>query len=420
MSVSPISTTITPSPWLLCGFRPFYLATAAYAIVLVVLWAMALSGAVSVPVPAGAGGAVAWHVHEMIYGFALASVAGFLLTAVPEFTGATPVCGRPLFALMLLWVAARAAFWLAGVFTPWPALALNLGFAAALLAIFAPAILRDPTRAHLSFLWALAALAVAQAGFFFDVLTGAATLRWLYVAVGIVMILIVIAMSRVSMRLFNNILRDGEGVEVTYLARPPRRNLATFAIGLYTAVEFFAPGNAIAGWLALAAGAALFNLLNDWHLGRATFNRWILLLYTVYAQMAVGYALLGLSVLGGWGLASAARHVLLIGALGVAIFVIMAIAGRIHAGYWLERRRWVPIGAVLLIFAGLARVLAVADLPGVTYVTAMAGAALAWIAAFGIFLGFMWRTLTGPRPDDAGGCAEPVRTAATPEDALAC
>ncbi|MGF1642054.1 MAG: NnrS family protein [Thiotrichales bacterium] len=404
---------VAAHPLFLCGFRPFYLATALYAVLLIGLWGFAFAGLIGVP--EGAGGAVAWHVHELIYGFALASIAGFLLTAVPEFTGAAAVGGRRLLALVGLWAVARVAFWLADPLTIWPAIVLNLGFLGWLFVIFAPPIWRDPERAHLSFLWVLGALGIAQAGFFVDVLAGGPLMRWLYVAVGILMILIVVAMSRISMRLFNNILRDDDGVVVTYLARPPRRNLANFAIALYTAVEFIAPGNSVGGWLALAAAAALLNLLNDWHLGRAMFNRWILMLYAVYAQMAAGYALIGLSVLGGWSLESAARHLLLVGALGVAVFVVMAIAGRIHAGYWLERRLWVSLGTALLIAAGGSRLLAALGYPG-----AMAAAALAWCAAFGIFLVFMWRTLTSPRPDDAGGCSEPVRTADTPDDALAC
>jgi len=401
-------------PLFLCGFRPFYVATAGYAVLLLAAWSAMLSG--MLPMPDVPGGAVAWHAHELIYGFALAAIAGFLLTAVPEFTGAPILDRHRLVLLSLLWLAGRAAYWLSGVLTVWPAAVLNLAFAVWLLILFAPPIWRDPGRPQLSFVHALLALAGAQAGVYF----GHDPMAWLHLAMGVLMILIVIALSRISMRLINGML-DGEGVsEVDYLARPPRRNLAMFAIGLYTAVEFLLPGNSVAGWLALAASAAVFNLLGDWHIGRHLFNRWIFMLYLVYWLMALGYALIGLAVLADWPLVSAGRHLLLAGAMGLAVFVVMAVAGRIHAGHWLDRRPWLPLAAGLIVVAATLRVLAALPaLAGMSNLL-MAASALAWMAAFALFLAYFWRVLTGPRPDDAGGCAEPVRREDTPAGEFGC
>lgn len=401
-------------PLFLCGFRPFYAATAGYAVLLLAAWSAMLSGLP--PIPDVPGGPVVWHVHELIYGFALASIAGFLLTAVPEFTGAPIVDRRGLLMLSLLWLAGRAAYWLSGALTIWPAAMLNLALPVWLLILFAPPIWRDPGRPHMSFVYALVALTGAQAGVYF----GDAPMPWLYVAVGALMILIVIALSRISMRLINGML-DGEGVtDVDYLARPPRRNLAMFAIGLFTSVEFLAPGNPATGWLALAAAAAVFNLLNDWHIGRHLFNRWIFMLYLVYWLMALGYALIGAAILAGWPMVSAGRHLLLAGALSLAIFAVMAVAGRIHAGHWLDRRRWVPLAAGLIVAAALMRALAALPALAERANPLMAVSALAWMAAFALFLGYFWRVLVDPRPDNAGGCAEPVRLEDTPANEFAC
>lgn len=405
---------LAAKPLFLCGFRPFYLATAGYGVFLLAVWSAMLSG--SLPIPEVPGGAVVWHAFELIHGFALASVAGFLLTAVPEFTGCAIVDRRRLLGLFLLWSAGRVAYWLAGAITIWPAALLNLGFLVWLAVMFAPPIWRDPGRPHVSFLYALAALALAQAGVFL----GADPMAWLYVATGVLMILIVIAMNRISMRLINGML-DVEGVSgVEYLARPPRRDLAMFAIGLFTAVEFLLPGNGVSGWLALAASAAVFNLLNDWHIGRHLFNRWVFMLYLVYWLMALGYGLIGVAILADWPLVSAGRHLLLAGALSLAIFAVMAVAGRIHAGHWLDRRRWVPLAAGLIVAAAGSRVLAA--LPGLADHASrlMALAALLWMAAFGLFLWRFWQPLTRPRPDNSGGCAEPVATEAAAAREFAC
>jgi uncharacterized protein involved in response to NO len=402
-------------PLFLCGFRPFYLATAASAVLALAVWLAVLSA--WLPVPDVPGGPLAWHAHELIFGFAMASVAGFLLTAVPEFTGCAGVGRQHLLGLFLAWLLGRAAFWLSGAITLYPAALFNLGLTIWLLALFAPAVWRDPGRPHLSFLYAMTALGMVQAGFYLAALVGDDPMPWLHAVIGVLMILIVIALSRISMRLINGML-EGEGViGVDYLARPPRRNLAIFAMALFTVLEFLLPGNSVTGWLALAAGAALFNLLNDWHIGRALFNRWIFMLYGVYWLMALGYGLIGASLLGGWPLLSAGRHVLLAGAMSLAIFAVMAIAGRIHAGHWLDRRPWVPVAAGLIVAAALARVLAALPALGAPWMALSGGL---WVTAFALYLAYSWRVLAGPRPDDADGCAEPVRTEVTPRNEFAC
>ncbi len=415
---STLIARVAAHPLFLCGFRPFYLATAGYAVLLLAAWMAFLAGLL--PMPDVAGGLLAWHVHELIYGFALASVAGFLLTAVPEFTGCGIVDRQRLLGLALLWLLGRLAFWLSGAVTIWPAALFNLGLLLWLLTLLAPAVLRDPARAHMSFVYALTALAAVQAGFFLAVGRDADPMPWLQAAGGVLMILLVIAMSRISMRLINGML-EGEGVVgVEYLARPPRRNLAMFAIALHTASELWLPDNPVIGWLALAAAAAMFNLLNDWHIGRALFNRWIFMLYGVYWLMALGYGLMGLSLLAGWPMVSAGRHLLLAGAMSLAILAVMAVAGRIHAGHWLDRRPWVPIAAGLIALGALLRAAAALPQSGGFGHGLLALSGLAWAGGFALYLAYSWRVLAGPRPDNAQGCSEPARNEDTPAGEFAC
>src|SRR5690606_21612367 len=136
-----------------------------------------------------------------------------------------------------------------------------------------------------------------------------------------------------------------------YRPRPPRRNLAIFTVALHAVVEFLAPGSAATGRVALAAAAALTNLRNDWHVGRAPTGRWPTMLYAVYWLMALGYAAMGAMLLAGATDLSAGRHLLTVGAMGLSIFAVLSIAGRIHGGRPLDTKPWTPIGAVLLVFA---------------------------------------------------------------------
>jgi len=401
-------------PVFMCGFRPFFLLTAACAPLFMLVWLLVLKGALPAWQPPG--GALLWHAHELIFGFATAAIAGFTLTAVPEFTATAPLGRRPLVRLVLLWLAARLAYaaaaWWPAALGLWPAALCNLALWLLLLAHLAPPLWRDPARAHVSFAWALAALMLLQAGFFAALALGADALAWLHAAVGAMMALIVIATSRISMSVVNGYMEQGRpgapAPEAVYLARPPRRNLAIFTIAACTLVEFVLGDDAVSGWTALAAAAAMLHLLNDWHVGRRLFTRWALMLYASYWLIALGYGLLGAAWLGAPLAPSAGRHLLMAGAMGLSIFAVMTMAGRIHAGLWLDRRPWLPLAASLLVLAALMRAAAGTALgaAGMPVLLALSGGL--WAAAFAAYLWHAWPALAGPRGDGLTGCEEPV------------
>ncbi len=385
-----------------CSFRPFFLLTAVIAMFFIVVWTAFLVA--GVPLPPTLGGPIVWHAHEMLFGFAMASVAGFVLTAIPEFTSTRAIERNRLFVLLMLWIAGRIAFTAStGVTGIIVALLADLGLLGILIAIIAPRLWRDPERRHLSFLWVLLALAAVTSGFYFDTLVGAYPMRWLLALTGLLMVLIVIAISRISMRVVNAALEEIGKTGVEYLARPPRRNLAIFCILLYTLTEFIAPYHPVSGWIALAAAAALFNLTNDWHVGRAVLRRWPFMLYLIYWLMALGYAVIGTAILTETAWVSAGRHLLMIGALGLAVFAVMNIAGRVHAGFKPDTRTWVPIAVTLIICAALLR--AAMGFSQIEASLAIAAAGLCWVAAFGLYLIFHWPVLTRPRSDGQRGCS---------------
>ena len=390
-----------PTPaLLLCAFRPFFLFTALGGTLAMAAWAMFLGGHIALPaLPAGP---IAWHGYEMVFGFGLAAVAGFALTAVPEFTSTRAVATRIVAALASLWLIARAGFLIGGVFGAWLAALAETLLVAGLIGALAPRIWRDPDRRHLSFLWALLAMLVTVVGYHFDTLIGSGGgTRWLHAATGVLMVLMVVAMSRISMRIVNAALEDRGEKDVAYLSRPPRRNLATFCIALYTALEFLQPASAISGWVALAAAAAMFNLTNDWHVGRALFRRWVAMLYTVYWLMAIGYGLIGLALLADLGTLSGGRHVLTVGAMGLGIFVIMNIAGRVHAGVEPDEKPWVPLVALALVAAALTRATAGWLEPTLSL---FLPAAL-WTLGFAVYFAHAWPIMSRQRSDGQSGCA---------------
>ena len=398
------------SPVLLCSFRPFFMFTAGCAMVFMGLWLLALQGWLpGLDMP---GGWTLWHAHELLFGFTAAATAGFALTAIPEFTHTGFMAARPLLQMSLLWLAARLAYLLAGWITPWPALLLNLAFWAFLLWRIVPPTWQDPNRRHISFPLAILALGGIQTGFFVSLELHGTALNWLYAAAHLYMVLIILAASRVSMSVINNLVESSRSISdpdaAVYLARPPRRNLAMASILLCAATELILGNSPVTGWTALAAMAAVLHLLNDWHIGKPLFSRLALMLYGSYWLMALGYGALGAAYMGAPILPSAARHLLLAGSMGLVIFTIMCIVSRIHSGLWLDRRRWLPLAALLLAGAGAVRALAgvFALLP--LYNSLLFVSGLLWISAFGLFALHFFPILCCPRTDGQPGCAEPL------------
>ena len=452
-SMKPVpaaSPALTARPWQLahplwqCGFRPFFVVTVLFCVGLLGLWMLFLGA--GWPLPGVPGGVVVWHVHELLMGATLAAVAGFALTAVPEFTETPSFEARHVRWLLGLWLLGRLSFWLSG-WWPQGLLALSgvfhVGFMVMLTVMVAPRLWRDPGHRQQGFWWAFMALIVTVAGFYVDAVQGEFPMRWLHATLGVLMALIVVAMSRISMAIVNSSIDDDferrhpvavlareqashgaaqDGMPVAghadnppiaptalpveedepsaYLARPPRRHLAVICIMLFTAMQWFDPANRVTGWLALAASAAMLNLLNDWHVGRPLFSRWPLMLYMVYVFMAAGYGLIGLVLVAGDGSVSPGIHLLTAGALGLAVYTVICIAGYTHSGLEKNGRPWVVVGACFLVASAVLRALAYWFDPPV--LLQLAG--LAWCAAFVMQGWHMLPVFLRPRRDGLWGC----------------
>lgn len=393
----------TQHPLWMCAMRPFFLLTMVSAVLLVGLWSAVL--ALGLPPPPVAGGALVWHAHELLLGFGLAAVAGFVLTAVPEFTATASASPRTARQLVALWLLGRLGFWLSGS-VGWPALALagaaQLVLLGGLLALLLPALRTVAGQRHHAFGWALAGLMLLVAGFYVDALRGAYPMRWLHAYLGLLMVLIVIALSRISMRIVNRAIDEAGTGAVPYLARPPRRNLVVLCITLFTLAEFWQPDSRTSGWLACATAAALCNLLGDWHVGRALLRRWPLTLYGVYLCMALGYGLMGWALLAGGPGVSAGRHLLTVGAIGLAVYAVICIAGRAHCGLAVDKRAWGAYGAGLIALAAVLR--AGAAWAGADSTAWLVAAGLCWVAAFGLLCVLMAPVLWRVRADGLWGC----------------
>lgn len=385
------------------GFRPFFVVLPAYIAVSIILWGLVLSGRLPLFFTEQV---LAWHIYEMLYGIASAAIAGFILTAIPEFySEAKPFAGKPLLGLAALWLLGRLAFWSIDALGVGAVALTNLPFLLWVILLVAGPVFSDPSRKHLSLALVFIALWLVQAWFFAARagLVAADELQVLKFALGLFVVLILLALRRISTGVTNTWL-ERRAVDEVFLARPPAYNIAIICIVLFSAVEFVSPANPVLGWLGLAAAAGLLNLLNDFFLqeARPLCEPYLAALALIPVLMAAGYGLMGVDYLhdGIFGL-NHFRHFLTTGAFGLAVFMVMSIVGTVHTGRVLKTSRRMVLGITLIISATLARGL-IPFFPQLSQ-TLYTVSALLWALPFIIYLTGFFTALTSPRVDGLPG-----------------
>jgi len=381
------------------GFRPFFLLCGAYGLIMVPWWLyhFAHSSVSFAGLPA-----IYWHAHEMIYGFVMAAIAGFLLTAVPAWTGQRGFAGLPLIVAVVLWAAGRVAMSVAGTAPFWFIAAAELAFVPCLLALVAPPILRTrnrnfPILAVLLVLWIIDGafvLGMARA----DALLASGAIR---LAIDFVLVLVTIIGGRIVPTFTANALRR-RGETVTTVTRKPVE-YAVIALMIAIAVtDVFAPLAWASGVLAAFAALAHALRLAGWRSFRTRGEPILWIMHVAYAWIPLGLALKALALLGDFGWATKWQHALGAGALATMILAVMTRVALGHTGRDLVVPRAIGVAYLLLTFAALLRVFGVAILPE-SYLLTLTVAGIAWMAAFGIFLVVYAPILWWPRADGRPG-----------------
>ena len=373
------------------GFRPFFLAAGVWAAGAVALWLAEIAGLLVLP---STFDPITWHAHELLFGFVAAAIAGFLLTAIPNWTGRLPVRGRQLGLLFALWCVGRIAVGLSALIGPAPAAALDLSFPVALLAVVLREIAAGGNWRNLPIAAIVALLAASNLLVHLEALGLAPTARLgLRLGVADVAVLISLVGGRVVPSFTRNWLaKRDEAV----LPRPSGRLdrvaiLTTVAAGLAWAL---APDALATGALALLAAAAGGARLAGWRGHRTLAEPLVWVLHLGYGWLVVGFALLGAAVLVPALDPTAALHALTAGAMGTMTLAIMTRASLGHTGRALSAGPGTTAIYALVGVAALARVLAPLSPSGATLLLGLSG--LAWIGAFGLFVALYGPLLARP------------------------
>lgn len=356
-------------------FRPFFLGAALFALFAIPLWTWVFAAA---PQGFAAFDAFAWHRHEMLFGYLGAVLAGFLFTAIPNWTGRLPLRGPGLGLLFVLWLAGRiaVAFWPQALF----AAIVDCSFLAAIagLAWREVVVGRNWRNAPICILVSLLALANI--------------LSWLEVthdvgwrlAMGLAALLIGLVGGRVTPSFTRNWLakRAATALPVPFGLYD---KLCLLVLVVAVATWSFVPDGSISGALLMLAGAAHLVRLARWRGWLTVTEPLLLVLHVGYLWLVVALLLMGLAALGVGPLdASASLHALGAGAIGTMTMAVMARAILGHTGRALVASPIMTLMFAAIVLSALVRVLA--PMLPMSYDVAITLAAFLWVCAYGLFV----------------------------------
>lgn len=359
------------------GFRPFYLAAACLAVAWIPLWVAVWHGHLALPTGFGPS---AWHTHEMLFGFTSAVLVGFLLTAIPNWTGRPTVTGAPLAGLVVLWIAGRVLM-LTGADLPWQVVAgFDVAFLPLAAAFMLPPLLAAGNRRNIGFPFVLIALALANLALHLDaagiVSAGTEVTRGV---LGAMMVILVVMGGRVIPFFTKNRLpAAGAGID---------KRLDRLAIGATVAAAVLAvaiPSTIASGFAALAAAGLLITRALPWKPWATRKVPMLWVLHAGHAWIAVSLLLRAAMDFGLDLPASIADHAFTLGGIGVLTLGMMARTARGHTGRPIEATRLMTAAFAIVNLAAVLRVfgpIAAPDAPAV-----MGASAILWAFAFLLYL----------------------------------
>ena len=373
------------------GFRPFYLLASAFAAISIGLWALQFAGLIGQPYLQGP----LWHAHEMLFGFTLAVVVGFLFTAGRNWSNLPTPTGLTLAALCALWVAGRVL-----VLTPfgWAAAIVNAAFPLAAAIALAIPFVKSGNRRNYFFVGLLVLMSVAEMAVHLDQLGVLHVPGGVGIQVGLDAVLFIVSVmaGRVIPMFTNN------GVPGAFATRRPALEKAALGsvLVLLAADVLQVQGAALAviAGIGAAAHLARWTLWQPWKTLRAPLV-WVL--HAAYLWIPVHLVLRALAA-ESLVTPSMATHALTVGAIGGLIIGMMTRTARGHTGRPLKADRYEVACYLMVLLAALVRVFAPVVAPEYTVNAVLCSAAL-WSAAFALYFVRYWPILTRARIDGRPG-----------------
>jgi uncharacterized protein involved in response to NO len=372
------------------GFRPFFFLAALAAVLSVPVWMLALYGFVRVDAHFDP---MAWHAHEMVFGFGAAVVAGFLLTAVGNWTGRETATGGHLAALSALWVAGRIALLVPNLPSPLVT-AVDVAFLPAIAITIARPLVATRNRRNLVMALVLLLLSAVNVWMHLD---PAGRRRGALLGVDLLVILIAIMAGRVFPMFTKNATGDA-----TIRSHRVLDVLAIVSLVAMTALDLASQSGPIVALVCGGGAALMIARAAHWGANRSARDPMLWILHAGYAWIPIGLLLRAASAISTTVPSALATHALTAGAIGTVTLGMMARVALGHTGRKIVAPPSARVAFVLVIAAAIARVIGPLFLP-TAYRECLIVSALAWSGAFLAFLAGYTSVLLRPRIDGKSG-----------------
>lgn len=388
------------TPILRQAFRPLFLLGAGFSALAILLWGLTLAGKISLPVY---GNSIFWHSHEMLFGFVVAIVLGFLLTAVQNWTGLRAPHGNTLLILCVLWAAARLCFLFGSQLPWWLVVAVDISLLPVAAFLFGRMVLKVKQTRNLFFIPILLLLTVCNLQMHYGLHFQHYNMQLLgaYNTVFLVTILMAIIGGRVMPMFTANGTMTAKVQPILWLERIALMSLWFIFVVHFLNLHIHLPNSVMAFLFAVAALAA--------GIRGARWKIWVtwrvpLLwsLHIAYWFIPIGMALFALHYAGFQLTQSIAMHALTVGAMGGMILSMIARVSLGHSGCPLQPKLIMSGAFLLVILAVLMRVLLTWLVPEMTSQWLMFST-LTWVLAYGIYVVVYFNVLTTPRADGNPG-----------------
>jgi len=373
-------------------FRPFFLLAGLWAILAVVRWMLILNGVASPPFGTNP---VYWHGHEMIVGFALAVVAGFVLSAVATWTGRPAINGSAVVWLVVSWLLGRLAIYYTGAMPVFVTALLDMLFPVTLSLLIGREVFGARNKRNYKVVAITVVLAAVNLLYHLGVagiIEGADYIAIYLLIHGIIMLVALIG-GRVVPSFTANWLR-GQGVtDLPKINENIDRMAITVTILVGLAVIFF-PDRIVIAYLAASAAVLHGVRVAQWRGLQTTRNPLLFVMHVAYWWLPIGYTMMSLASFGWAFTPTAALHALTMGGIGGMIMAMITRVPLGHTGRALHASRLIVAAYAVLMLAVVVRVLSPWNAD--SYLAGLNLAAAGWCLAFAIFLWVYWPVLTQP------------------------
>jgi uncharacterized protein involved in response to NO len=386
-----------PFPIFALGFRPFFLLAGLFAATSVPLWLLVYQGILE---PASHLPPTIWHAHEMVFGFAVAVIAGFLLTAASNWTGRRTAAGSGLAALAGLWIAGRIVVFCGAALPTWLAIAIDVAFLPVLAVTLAVPILAAGNRRNVIFPIVLLVLAGVNLAIH---LGGAGWVDWdasrgSRVAIDLILLMIGVLGGRVIPSFTKNSVPQARVNPC-----PKASALALLGLAALAIAETATANPIVTGSTALAAGVVNILRMRGWGTFATARHPILWILHVGYAWLAAGLVLRGVAELTDIIPLDAGIHALTLGAIGSIIIGMMSRVALGHTGRPIIPAPLTIFGYWLVNAAALLRVTFALVADDGLHTTVLLGSGALWSIAFLFFTIAYLPILTRPRADGRAG-----------------